>query len=379
MNCYEVKEKLGSFIDGELPENEGRMLGDHLATCYDCMQELEAVKKIQSLVTPALYTEPDEQYWNDLPVQIMQKLGIETAPVPKSSWLESVAAAVFSLRSLQVGFAGVAVLFLVMFLLKNKSIDRADSVSPASVPGVQVQVNRSMANAEQDANSAEPPAAPGQAGMTSDHSTFGPVPAATPNDVIPQKNSSPAEQPRVFASTVEKIRDFRQPVADPGNTRNLASSEPLIPIPNAAFVEGLEDNLENDLYSEESIQKTAALTHKVLPASSASQNRSADVPDGESSFSETMWIVQHSTSVKEKKNIWLSYIKRETDPTYRSLGVYHLALVLAKIAEQKRDFESAKAAYDFFMENQKSLRFQMKERRFAMKLKVLKMLMEQAG
>ena len=81
-----------------------------------------------------------------------------------------------------------------------------------------------------------------------------------------------------------------------------------------------------------------------------------------------MCIVQESKTLAEKRNTWLSSMNRETDITYRSLAVYNLALVLARIAEENKYPDDAAEARSFFLEYEEALRFQMGDERFHDKL-----------
>ena len=118
------------------------------------------------------------------------------------------------------------------------------------------------------------------------------------------------------------------------------------------------------------MQRTFALDKQNAQFSQA--DAVSDLPEEikriRSGFLETLWIVQESKAMDEKKNIWLSYINRESDITYRSLAIYNLALVLAKIAEESTDLGHAAEARSFFLGHEEALRFQMGNERFDNKL-----------
>ena len=114
------------------------------------------------------------------------------------------------------------------------------------------------------------------------------------------------------------------------------------------------------------LQRTFALNKQ--GARSSQPDVVSELPDEikkiRSGFLETLWIVQESQTLGEKKNIWLSYIDRESDITYRSLADYNLALVLAKMAEDSKDRDLATEARNFFLTHEEALRFQMGNQRF---------------
>lgn len=45
MTAHEEREKLGAWLDGELPEEDARALARHLRTCPDCRTELAQLRE----------------------------------------------------------------------------------------------------------------------------------------------------------------------------------------------------------------------------------------------------------------------------------------------------------------------------------------------
>jgi hypothetical protein len=142
---------------------------------------------------------------------------------------------------------------------------------------------------------------------------------------------------------------------------------------DAAAEVARDDDRDAEVYGVLGMQRTDMTLSAPVPAEESQR----DIPE-ESSFNEIMWIVQQSTSLDEKRNIWLSYIGRETVDTYRSLGVYHLALVLSQIAEQTRSTEKAGKAAEFFEANQIILRQLLGDDRFNRKVATLRTIMERS-
>jgi len=50
MNCNEVVPLLSQFHDGELPAGQQRAVADHLASCSDCSQRLESLRRLSDLL-----------------------------------------------------------------------------------------------------------------------------------------------------------------------------------------------------------------------------------------------------------------------------------------------------------------------------------------
>jgi len=157
----------------------------------------------------------------------------------------------------------------------------------------------------------------------------------------------------------------------PLKTKNrgvLRVNRELYPIPNTEFIlPSQSDELQD---RNNPLQRTFALNKQ--DARSSQPDVVSELPEEikkiRSGFLETLWIVQESQTLNEKKNIWLSYIDRESAITYRSLGDYNMALVLAKIVEDSKDRDHATEARNFFLTHEEALRFQMGNERFDNKL-----------
>ena len=58
--CYFKRRRIGSYLDGALPEREGRTLAAHLARCAGCRSEAEGLGHLRGLVaSSAALAEPD--------------------------------------------------------------------------------------------------------------------------------------------------------------------------------------------------------------------------------------------------------------------------------------------------------------------------------
>lgn len=63
MICRETTEKLGSYVDGELPPAMRSDLETHLATCRSCAAELESLRKLVSELAEAPAAAPPDALW----------------------------------------------------------------------------------------------------------------------------------------------------------------------------------------------------------------------------------------------------------------------------------------------------------------------------
>ncbi len=57
MNCDKIKAQLSTYIDGEAPEKDATVIGEHIAICTDCAQEERQLRKTSRLL----------KSWEDVP------------------------------------------------------------------------------------------------------------------------------------------------------------------------------------------------------------------------------------------------------------------------------------------------------------------------
>jgi hypothetical protein len=138
--------------------------------------------------------------------------------------------------------------------------------------------------------------------------------------------------------------------------------EVIYPVPNTSFIIAMELIKEEEKNALAPEVRTFSFNLGERSTLQPLQERPENLEALESEFYEILWITQETNILTEQRNIWLSYLSRETDPTFRSLAIFNLAWVLSKIAEETRNPVKAKEALDFLKEHQESLRFQMKQR-----------------
>ncbi len=209
------------------------------------------------------------------------------------------------------------------------------------------------------------------------------APAAISVGPFASSDRNPSKQAvrRLTLEPVNALVNLKGLIVRNSVSQKINKEEELIPLPNSMFIMdgAANDQLTSGKKGKQMMSTTAALARSGSAGRSANSLRRKKIIDvhGENSFSQTLWIVQESTSLSEKKNIWLSYISREKDPTYHSLAIYQLALTLEKIVETSKSEADAREAYNFFVENKKTLIFQMKEQRYNSKLHVLEKMINQ--
>jgi len=315
---------------------------------------MEQSRRIEDLVREPIFVEPADEFWENNPARIVQRLGLHASITPWQKFLNDVTG-VFATPAFRVTVAGAFTLFLFFLLSNHKQPPRDRDIESLSVPkaapqladGVAVPPSPLAENVLPDEKLTQP-----ELRTTSDAEAFAPKPAEESTTRVAFAAVTPLPYRSILPMPLE---------GDLG--------QELIPLANASF-------LVSSLSKEEDSRdlRPAAFGSDVSGRrlrNGSTGEMAKDLPDQDSDFAETAWIVQESPSLSEKKSIWLSFLAREKDPTYRSLGIYNLALVLSRIAEESGARKDAQKALKFFTENEASLRFQMSDRRYDAEIKAL--------
>ena len=72
MDCHEIKEKLGAYLDGELPPDQAKMVSEHLESCPTCQAEWERLGKLDDVVAETEGLEPGAEAWQRMRSNIQQ-------------------------------------------------------------------------------------------------------------------------------------------------------------------------------------------------------------------------------------------------------------------------------------------------------------------
>lgn len=372
MDCYLVKDRLGRYLDGELPQEAFEALKQHIRDCEACRRELLVLQRLQALSRRPLFPEPPRKYWREVPRQITQRLGLK----PRASLWNRAISALESLafsRRMQVGLVGGAVVLGAVLFFRIWDFIGTEMHESPSVVSEQPRVESLEKSAEPSAG--QPSALPGMPEASekpaeilemaiSEASTGREASQVLETDAAPESSSGPLSEPAQVEAVPPRMMAQR---VEPDSAKRL------FPIPVVAAVEGSAPDSET--LEAESVPERFSLQLAAEPKARDPRG-SADVEMEDrprDSYAETLWFVQQSATLEEKKNIWLSYLNRESDPTYRSLAYYHLALVLSKEVEDSRDVQAAREALDFYREHEEVLREEMGESRYEAKVEALNM------
>jgi len=195
MNCDQVSEKLGPYLDGELDEEIGRRIGEHLATCADCRAELEQLRRLAEIGRAESVPDPGESYWRELPGRILEQLPVgkpaayrEHLRAWRQRWSEP------GLLFKMMGFAATAV--LLFFAVK------------IALPPSEIKDIRSLAHRTEKSEQSAEPAAPS---VSADRTNEG-APSGIEEDKMSLDAVSPAaESPLLNERTKEISRETISP------------------------------------------------------------------------------------------------------------------------------------------------------------------------
>ncbi len=376
MTPCEYQSKLEAYLDRALSATEIKEFARHARECASCQTQLQKLQELESLYKNYVDTalgSPPPHYWETVTNRIMLRIG-----VPEK---RSIIAALFdeighllARRSFQFGF-GAAVAAILVALLLNWQETQTPSVAE----------HQEKQSSEESLVTAPP------AQLSDGVSEMAKV-DAPPSEVEAEKRHNANQDASVVAEqgpetrkpdlvVSSKIIADRQPIEIPARRiRGLAASdvaEELTPLPSPDFIIASQnEDGASEAQDISSIIAASNVTDGAKPRPVDGKPAELELTEQRSDFAETLWIVQESKTLSEKKSIWLSYIAREGNNTYRAMGIYRLALVMASIAEQTRDHDDAREAIEFFKEHERSLRSQMNGNRYDRKLHALQLILE---
>ncbi|MFC2157677.1 anti-sigma factor family protein, partial [Acidobacteriota bacterium] len=80
MNHDEILNLLGALLDGELNEDQSKLIEDHLKDCSACQKELESLKKLDLLSKDYFSSSPDDQYWKTFAGRVSKEITSKKNP-----------------------------------------------------------------------------------------------------------------------------------------------------------------------------------------------------------------------------------------------------------------------------------------------------------
>lgn len=105
MECREVRETLGAWLDRELPPDKGQVVARHLAGCESCSAERLRLERVESLLAEAVRSgapaPPFEIFWRGVEERLRRREGwrytlrdrFPALGWPRPAWLVPAAAA----------------------------------------------------------------------------------------------------------------------------------------------------------------------------------------------------------------------------------------------------------------------------------------------
>ncbi len=377
MNCETTQERLGTYLDGECSAEEARAIAEHLARCNGCAHELALLQRLESTVRAQKLVGPNAEYWNDVSAAVLARLGLNRAGARTRWGLGRLGAALADalLPPTRLAWAGLAVAAVVLVVVWFQGRERGPVRPPemaheqpkALTPSSGPREEAALPSVRVESDEVEAP----PASLTQN------VPAVKPTSPqgtgdMPVAQDAKTEPERVAVLEPQEWRDGAVRPLPPRAAQVVEIEKPrfddlIYPVLNARF---LVDNLETGDEVDQDRLPVRTLSLGTTPAKgfSGPPTQIEQLRELGNDFYETFWIVEQSVTLEEKRNIWLSYLKRETNPTYRALGVFNLAIVLSQLVEQTRDPELAQEALEFFQENARALNFQMGEKRYQQKV-----------
>lgn len=157
-SCRNIHGLLGPYLDGELTENERRRVGEHLASCSQCRQELAELEALHAVARRAAHPAAANEHLDNLRLQVGRRLRREARPENARQRLPALA--LFRLATV----GGALVVMLVVVIAGYRLLgDRSARPGPMAETGFE---QRLAAPAAPVAGVPEKPAPVGRAGGT---------------------------------------------------------------------------------------------------------------------------------------------------------------------------------------------------------------------
>jgi|GEM_PF-1536104 len=136
MECMDIRDKLPLYLDGELSGQEHMAVEQHIASCPDCAQELNALSSIHALGKIPAFPAPEEAYWQQLRHDIMRQIAIRS---PRSSTTASVLDQVKNFiwpKKISYRMVGLAAAAIIVFCIVRLTFDNQKQSPPIVTTGI---------------------------------------------------------------------------------------------------------------------------------------------------------------------------------------------------------------------------------------------------
>ncbi len=347
MKICHFSSKISSFADEALDGSDRVDVARHLEDCTLCQLELRQLRDLDTLFIAGLFEPPTQTYWNEVPVRVISRLNLLPEKNRLGIWWNDVLNAVTSISGWRMAAAGAFAMIFIILMLK-KYEPWTNQSTEIIAPGI-VDNNSELAAVT------SPAVTPGTPETTD-------LPQAVAANVPSAKKTAPDNQfPEPETVAARGLKTISAP---------LVKDDFITPLPSPKFLIP-----EKEMYAAQGGNPAIRIFSKEASGWAFQDvdgfRAYPDLPQFKSDFAQTLWLVQSSSELDEKRNIWLSFISREPDDTYYAMGVYNLAQVLFQISRETLEPERARTAIQFYDRNEAVLRPQLGDKKFEEYLNVL--------
>lgn len=112
MECEKVERLLSSYLDNPLKITYRDEIKEHLAKCQKCMNELNTMTKIDSLIKLKVKEKPSKEYWESYWGKLKPKL--DRTMVPQQAENRRLRNLFFSPPKFSSAFSGILIALLIL-------------------------------------------------------------------------------------------------------------------------------------------------------------------------------------------------------------------------------------------------------------------------
>ena len=74
MDHNKIKELISSYFDGELDEEQKKLVNDHIRQCSECRKEFEEMGKFEEVMGKMKLKQPSKEVWKDYWLSVYNRL-----------------------------------------------------------------------------------------------------------------------------------------------------------------------------------------------------------------------------------------------------------------------------------------------------------------
>ena len=356
MSCKDYKNKLELYIDNELSSREKAEFEKHLSSCHDCMRELEILKSVNSLGKIDTFSEPEEEYWNELSQNIIHQIGGHKS---KTAWLVhhvEQLKRMLTIPKISYRWVGLAATAVIVFFIIHISFFRQGKfelpIEIGTEDAVKIADQKSISDVLQDK-------------IFVDKETNE---KTTEKQIAPEPRLTKVSAPKQKSRQITKSESISKPA------RAIVDEVKAIPsVPGEVVVieetnERLTSNTATQSLKKSTVPKKEMKRFTVQPTAINLEKGKNDasieiVATGlkgksnqlsDSSFiyyNEILKKVQQIEEISEKIKTWENFIKSKPNLALLRKAKYQQALLYYKLAKLNHVTEEIKKAINFYLEN----------------------------